>query len=100
MKQSERWRHMKYDLKKYNEEIEESFKKPVQMSVFAWKDGKASLYYFIKLLISSEVIKNPKNKHWQITAEFFLIKNETIHASEMLNQKPTADKRKREKLEN
>lgn len=64
-----------------------------------WKDGKASLYYFIKLLISSEVIKNPKNKHWQITAEFFLIKNETIHASEMLNQKPTADKRKREKLE-
>lgn len=42
MKQSERWRHMKYDLKKSNQEIEESFKKPVQMSVFAWKDGQAS----------------------------------------------------------
>ena len=42
MKQSERWRHMKYDLKKSNKEIEESFKKPTQMSVFAWIDGKAS----------------------------------------------------------
>ncbi|WP_136482569.1 penicillin-binding protein 1A [Cognatitamlana onchidii] len=42
MKQSERWRHMKYDLKKSNKEIEESFYKPVKMSVFAWKDGKPS----------------------------------------------------------
>ena len=42
MKQSERWRHMKYDLKKSNKEIEASFEKPVPMSVFAWKDGKAS----------------------------------------------------------
>ncbi|ULC59803.1 transglycosylase domain-containing protein [Flaviramulus sp. BrNp1-15] len=42
MKQSERWRHMKYDLKKSDKEIEESFHKPVQMSVFAWKEGKAS----------------------------------------------------------
>ena len=42
MRQSERWRHMKYDLKKSNKEIEESFKKPVQMSVFAWEDGKPS----------------------------------------------------------
>ncbi|MDP5158487.1 MAG: transglycosylase domain-containing protein [Flaviramulus sp.] len=42
MKQSERWRHMKYDLKKTNEEIIESFNKPVQMGVFAWIDGKAS----------------------------------------------------------
>ena len=40
MRQSERWRHMKYDLKKSNKEIEESFEKPVQMSVFAWKDGQ------------------------------------------------------------
>ena len=42
MKQSERWRHMKYDLKKSDKEIEKSFHKPVQMSVFAWKEGKAS----------------------------------------------------------
>ncbi|SFZ90022.1 penicillin-binding protein 1A [Flaviramulus basaltis] len=42
MKQSERWRHMKYDLKKSDKEIKDSFNKPSQMSVFAWKDGKAS----------------------------------------------------------
>jgi len=42
MRQSERWRHMKYDLKKDNKEIEASFYKPVQMTVFEWKDGKAS----------------------------------------------------------
>mgnify|MGYP000710188681 CR=1 FL=1 len=72
--------------------------KPLEKKI-DWKDGKASLYYFIKLLISSKVITNPKNKHWQITAEFFLVKNETIAASDMLNQKPTADKRKRAKLE-
>lgn len=42
MKQSERWRHMKYDLKKSNKVIEQSFYEEVPMSVFAWKDGKAS----------------------------------------------------------
>ncbi|MBD0823415.1 penicillin-binding protein 1A [Aestuariibaculum marinum] len=42
MRQSERWRHMKYDLRKSNKEIEESFQKPVEMSVFAWKDGQPS----------------------------------------------------------
>ncbi|WP_100610423.1 penicillin-binding protein 1A [Confluentibacter lentus] len=42
MKQSERWRKMKYDLDKSDKEIRESFNKPTPMSVFAWKDGKAS----------------------------------------------------------
>lgn len=42
MRQSERWRHMKYDLKKSNEEIEKSFQKPIQMTVFEWKDGSPS----------------------------------------------------------
>ncbi|MBC3758433.1 penicillin-binding protein [Hyunsoonleella sp. SJ7] len=42
MRQSERWRHMKYDLKKSNKEIIASFDKPVPMSVFVWKDGKPS----------------------------------------------------------
>lgn len=37
MKQSERWRHMKYDLGKSEKEIIESFDKPVQMTVFSWK---------------------------------------------------------------
>jgi len=42
MKQSERWRHMKYDLKKSNEVIEESFYKPIKMTVFVWKEGEPS----------------------------------------------------------
>jgi penicillin-binding protein 1A len=37
MKQSERWRHMKYDLKIDDEEIVASFDKPTQMSIFSWK---------------------------------------------------------------
>jgi len=37
MKQSERWRHMKYDLKIDDEEIIASFDKPTQMSIFSWK---------------------------------------------------------------
>ena len=42
MRQSERWRHMKYDLGKDNSDIEKSFYKPTQMTVFAWKNGKPS----------------------------------------------------------
>jgi len=42
MRQSERWRHMKYDLKKSDKEIITSFSKPTSMSVFAWKEGKPS----------------------------------------------------------
>ncbi|WP_248724655.1 penicillin-binding protein 1A [Seonamhaeicola sp. ML3] len=42
MRRSERWRHMRYDLKKSVEEIKASFHKPIKMTVFQWKDGKAS----------------------------------------------------------
>ncbi|WP_027138169.1 penicillin-binding protein 1A [Gaetbulibacter saemankumensis] len=42
IKQSERWRHMKYDLKKSDEEILTSFKKPAEMSVFVWENGQPS----------------------------------------------------------
>ncbi|MEO8932881.1 MAG: transglycosylase domain-containing protein, partial [Xanthomarina sp.] len=37
MKQSERWRHMKHDLNKSDDEIIASFNKPTQMSIFSWK---------------------------------------------------------------
>ncbi|MCF8274524.1 MAG: transglycosylase domain-containing protein [Flavobacteriaceae bacterium] len=37
MKQSERWRKMKYDLGKSDAEIKASFYKPTQMSIFSWK---------------------------------------------------------------
>lgn len=40
MRRSERWRKMKYDLGKPDDEIKASFEKPVQMDVFSWKDGK------------------------------------------------------------
>ncbi len=40
MRRSERWRHMKYDLGKSDEDIIASFEKPTQMEVFSWKDGK------------------------------------------------------------
>ncbi|MFI2741772.1 penicillin-binding protein 1A [Zhouia sp. PK063] len=36
MKTSERWRHMKYDLGKSNDEIIASFKKKEEMNVFSW----------------------------------------------------------------
>ena len=42
MRRSERWRHMKYDLKKSDEEIIASLSQPVQMSIFAWKNGQAT----------------------------------------------------------
>ncbi len=41
MERSERWRVMKLQ-DKTNEQIRASFQKPTQMTVFAWKDGKAS----------------------------------------------------------
>jgi penicillin-binding protein 1A len=37
IRQSERWRHMKYDLKKPNEEILKSFEEPTKMSIFSWE---------------------------------------------------------------
>lgn len=72
--QSERWRHMKYDLKKPNEEIEKSFYKPTQMSVFAWKDGKAteidtimkpidSMRYYKSFLRTGMMSMDPQTGH-------------------------------------
>lgn len=37
MKQSERWRHMKYDLKISDKKIIASFDKPTKMTIFSWK---------------------------------------------------------------
>jgi penicillin-binding protein 1A len=37
MKQSERWRKMKYDLKKSDDEIIASFNKPTEMTIFSWE---------------------------------------------------------------
>lgn len=42
MRRSERWRKMKVELKKSEEEIIASFNKPTKMRIFAWKEGKPS----------------------------------------------------------
>ncbi|PWH83831.1 penicillin-binding protein [Algibacter marinivivus] len=74
MRQSERWRHMKYDLKKSNDEIIKSFDKPVKMSVFTWKDGKASevdtlmkpidsMRYYKSFLRTGMMSMNPQTGH-------------------------------------
>ena len=74
MKQSERWRHMKYDLKKSDKEIKESFQKPTPMTVFAWKDGKPSeidtimkpidsMRYYKSFLRAGMMSMNPQTGH-------------------------------------
>ena len=74
IKQSERWRHMKYDLKKPNDEILKSFYKAKKMSVFAWKDGKASeidtimkpidsMRYYKMFLRTGMMSMNPQTGH-------------------------------------
>jgi hypothetical protein len=64
-----------------------------------WIDRKSSLYYFIKLLIEHKVIKNSRNKHWEITSEFFLLKGESLLPKDFLNQKETQNKKNRKYLE-
>ncbi|MFI1744816.1 penicillin-binding protein 1A [Thalassobellus sediminis] len=74
MRQSERRRHMKYDLKKSDEEIKASFYKPTKMTVFAWKDGKASeidtimkpidsMRYYKSFLRTGMMSMNPQTGH-------------------------------------
>lgn len=74
MRQSERRRHMKYDLKKSDKEIKESFYKPTQMTVFEWKDGKPSekdtimkpidsIRYYKSFLRPGMMSMNPQTGH-------------------------------------
>ncbi|MFD2822450.1 penicillin-binding protein 1A [Lacinutrix iliipiscaria] len=74
MKQSERWRHMKYDLKKKDKDIIDSFDKPTKMTVFAWKDGKAheidtimkpmdSMRYYKSFLRTGMMSMDPQTGH-------------------------------------
>lgn len=74
MKQSERWRHMKYDLKKSDKEIKASFQKATKMTVFQWKEGKASEFdtlmkpidsmrYYKSFLRTGMMSMNPQTGH-------------------------------------
>lgn len=74
MKQSERWRHMKYDLKKADKDIVKSFSEPTKMTVFTWKNGKASevdtlmkpidsMRYYKSFLRTGMMSMNPQTGH-------------------------------------
>ncbi|WP_308991834.1 transglycosylase domain-containing protein [Mariniflexile litorale] len=74
MKQSERWRKMKYDLGKSDKDIEASFYKPTEMSVFAWRKGKAtevdtlmkpidSIRYYKTFLRTGMMAMDPQTGH-------------------------------------
>ena len=73
MKRSERWRKMKYELKKPNKEIIASFKKPISMKVFSWtaKNNQIdtvmtpldSMRYYKSFLRSGMMSMEPQTGH-------------------------------------
>jgi penicillin-binding protein 1A len=73
MRRSERWRKMKYDLKKPNKEIIASFKKPTPMKIFSWtaKNNEIdtimtpldSMRYYKTFLRSGMMSMNPQTGH-------------------------------------
>jgi penicillin-binding protein 1A len=71
IKQSERWRKMKYDLKKSEKEIYTSFEKPTSMSIFTWDRGEVdtimkpmdSMRYYKHFLRAGMMSMNPQSGH-------------------------------------
>jgi penicillin-binding protein 1A len=77
MKQSERWRHLKYDLKKNDNDIIDSFDKPTKMTVFSWRDGKVfeidtimkpidSMRYYKSFLRTGMMSMDPQTGHVKV----------------------------------
>lgn len=70
IKQSERWRKMKYDLKKSDDEIYASFDKPTAMRIFSWKGDidtimkpMDSMRYYKSFLRSGMMSLEPQSGH-------------------------------------
>jgi len=73
MRRSERWRKMKYDLKKSDEEIRASFKKPVPMKIFSWTADnneidtimmpRDSMRYYKSILRTGMLSMEPQTGH-------------------------------------
>jgi penicillin-binding protein 1A len=73
MRRSERWRKMKYDLKKSNKEIIASFKNPIPMKIFSWTAKNYeidtimtpldSMRYYKYFLRSGMLSMNPQTGH-------------------------------------
>ncbi|QDO93097.1 penicillin-binding protein [Formosa sediminum] len=70
MRQSERWRKMKYELKKSDEEIIKAFNTPIPMTIFSWK-GEIdtimkpidSMRYYKKFLHPGMMSMDPETGH-------------------------------------
>lgn len=70
MRQSERWRHLKYDLNKSEKEIIASFNKPTKMRIFSWKGEidtvmkpMDSMRYYKHFLHPGMMSMNPQTGH-------------------------------------
>jgi len=70
IRQSERWRHMKYDLKIPDEKILSSFNKPIKMSVFSWEGDidtimtpMDSMRYYKSFLRTGMMSMEPQTGH-------------------------------------
>lgn len=73
MRRSERWRKMKYDLNKSNDEIIASFEKPVRMKIFSWTADnnvidtlmtpRDSMRYYKSFLRSGMLSMEPQTGH-------------------------------------
>ena len=73
MRRSERWRKMKYDLKKSDEEIIASFEKPVPMKIFSWTADnneidtlmtpRDSMRYYKSILRTGMLSMEPQTGH-------------------------------------
>lgn len=68
--------------------IEKLFKyQDMSTSKINWIGDLTSLYTFIKILNRSGIILDTKNNHWKITSACFLLKDEGLTPSALLNQK-------------
>ena len=73
MRRSERWRKMKYDLKKSDEEIRASFEKPAPMKIFSWTaenneidtlmTPRDSMRYYKSILRTGMLSMEPQTGH-------------------------------------
>lgn len=73
MRRSERWRKMKFDLNKSNEEIIASFSEPVKMSIFSWNGEENeidtimtpmdSMRYYKSFLLPAMMSMEPQTGH-------------------------------------
>ncbi len=65
-----------------------------------WLGAKNTLCYFIKLLRKFDALQSHSYSHWEVTAEFFIIKGRPLLAKQLINQGKPANRVKVNTLEN